>query len=1328
MRKNFYAIFLIGTLLSSANILAQPTIRGGIVSGDESSTILVPIRAYNFQSVNQFRFSLAWNDLGLSFMGVQQNTLGILFEESTSSLLADYDDTEVTLPDGTILFYAQFRIGGTPGSVWPIDLSFESLQADGAPVLNILSMDGQVTVRNLPPIIRTQYAEALGLANVVVPVTVENFASINNFNLTIAGTNGTPYVGVQDVYPGIIIDPPPAGSNTLIARYKGAGLTLPDNTVLFNIVYQVLGLPGMNRPLFLDLTSIQASGLPLPIPPQQQGIIHIIDPFPITLRAHDIEGNVGDEVIMPITVSDFQDVRLLNFILRWDPAVAEFIETDYLDSHITYTDGDGSDGLLQGTFVSNPFTSLANGTTLAELRFLMNESSGSPGFTVLIEDAKIGDVNAPYFGAQPVNGSFVKTYPTITVDSISGYHNTNVLVPIRANNFSDVNQFEFTIDWDTTGIVLEDVQDVLQGITIDIEGTTMTATLPIEDSLNVSLPDSTVLCYLNFNVTGEPGTSWPINLIISSLTEYGVAVNATGQRGGVTVNIQVPTFNPQPVEGPASSTVLVPITVQNFENIEAFELSISWPSPLVYNMVQDIYPGIVVTPVNPFTLLVSYEGGSLTLPDSTILFHIAFQLNGQPGTDSEVTVHTNAIEAWGVPLPIPLPEVGIVHVIDSDPITIIAHHVTEFVGVGQEILMPITVSNFDDVRRIFLSLTWDPLIATFHAADFLDPNINYINLITPGAIDLNFYSAPATSLADGDTLVVLRFWNNNLPGSTPLTIATSGSLVAGNGLYSGVQFVDGSITIEQPLSINITNVSGERFSNINVPVTVTSFQNVNNATFHIRWDSTQVELNDIIFEQATSWDSVHIENGLAFITFRFPNPLNLPDSTTLINLNFELIGQYRGFSNITVDHTLPREVVVNHLISEIVTFNPGSVSIDEFFISGHVRYPDNDGIYARINANDMLGIDLRTFSNNEGHYGFEFYGVGTFLSVTPNKMDRGLLNGLDMADVAAINAYVADPQTSDLTSVYQIIAADVNGDQSVTNADADLLEASVLADTLLFSNPFKFVDASYVFADIYHPYPYPSHFEIADYNALLPGTEINFVGIKPGDVNLSRDNSQGRTHAPRTVTLEVNTRLLDNGITEVEVRALDFVDVRAYQFTMSWDASEFELLEEGLFGMSRYSRAQADNGHLAIVWSSPKTEKLADGTTLVTFMLQAKDQKSTAHVAVTDAVTPTNVFDISLSKLSVKIIGQLKPGEEQGVEVYPNPALSTAQVVISSNDYQESSIEILDLSGKTIYTSVLMLQPGKNVLNLETARWIKGVYILRVRAKTLFETKKVVKN
>src|SRR5688572_21909393 len=221
----------------------------------------------------------------------------------------------------------------------------------------------------------------------------------------------------------------------------------------------------------------------------------------------------------------------------------------------------------------------------------------------------------------------VLAQPTISAGSVQANQNTNVVILITVDEFEHVNSFNFQITWDYEGLTLMGFENILPGIYVYGAAPFYTVVM---DTADLTLEDSEALFYMQFAVTGAPGTSWPINLSLSSMVANGTeALDAACVSGEVNVigSVQVPAFNVPDIEGPRLSTVYVPITVESFENINEFQFDVTWQHSgmLTYVGVEDIYPGVTITPpaVGGQTLSASYNGGPLTLPDNTVLFYIA---------------------------------------------------------------------------------------------------------------------------------------------------------------------------------------------------------------------------------------------------------------------------------------------------------------------------------------------------------------------------------------------------------------------------------------------------------------------------------------------------------------------------------------------------------------------------------------------------------------------------------------------------------------------------------------------------------------------------------
>lgn len=69
--------------------------------------------------------------------------------------------------------------------------------------------------------------------------------------------------------------------------------------------------------------------------------------------------------------------------------------------------------------------------------------------------------------------------------------------------------------------------------------------------------------------------------------------------------------------------------------------------------------------------------------------------------------------------------------------------------------------------------------------------------------------------------------------------------------------------------------------------------------------------------------------------------------------------------------------------------------------------------------------------------------------------------------------------------------------------------------------------------------------------------------------------------------------------------------------------------------------------------------------------------------------------------------------------VYPNPVQDQAWVLVTAPEYRAQTVELLDVTGKLIYSEIVELQSGRNSFVIDTRRLDKGMYLLRMGAQTI---------
>ncbi len=83
------------------------------------------------------------------------------------------------------------------------------------------------------------------------------------------------------------------------------------------------------------------------------------------------------------------------------------------------------------------------------------------------------------------------------------------------------------------------------------------------------------------------------------------------------------------------------------------------------------------------------------------------------------------------------------------------------------------------------------------------------------------------------------------------------------------------------------------------------------------------------------------------------------------------------------------------------------------------------------------------------------------------------------------------------------------------------------------------------------------------------------------------------------------------------------------------------------------------------------------------------------------------------------------PYETSQIKIYPNPTNKTVAIKIQSNNPQSTTISIIDIQGKTIFSETLQ-NSGKLTKTLDLSTYSKGIYLIKVETPVEQITQKIV--
>jgi hypothetical protein len=474
-------------------------------------------------------------------------------------------------------------------------------------------------------------------------------------------------------------------------------------------------------------------------------------------------------------------------------------------------------------------------------------------------------------------------------------------------------------------------------------------------------------------------------------------------------------------------------------------------------------------------------------------------------------------------------------------------------------------------------------------------------------------------------------------------------------------------------------------------------------------------------------------------------PQTLVDSSTLFNIRFKLIGNYGDTTAISItDQPLAIEIIDKDYKVVTAQTKAGIITIDpSVTLQGKIFYSNNESI-KNVSVNVSGSDSKSTVTNTTGAYSFTIQpsNYTDSYTVVPSKInDPDPLNGIDVLDVATTRRNIL--QTELFTTPFQTIAADVNESESVSTLDIVLMQALILGIKPGFPNDLQwtFIPATHVFTDALNAFPFPNNKNITA-GELETTPSIDFTGVKLGDVNTSRDNSQqGRIAKADDVIFDIRQEKIESEnlsekIISIPVRVKNFNDISAYQFTVSWDKQKLEYVEVTNKGVSPlFGEQKTSEGILTTIWDdqSGKATSFEDGEELFVIKFKSSNGGTYKDVGITSAATVAKVYDKALKLKSHTVTWSELSIEDysKSFSVYPNPFDKTISIDFYSSEDQQVSYTVTDITGRTIKGQQFKAVKGNNHLEWDgsdlTSFVRSGLYVITLKSSLGEVTVKIVK-
>ena len=674
------------------------------------------------------------------------------------------------------------------------------------------------------------------------------------------------------------------------------GESLPDNTVLFEVCFNVLAETGTdvtigNDPVPIELANVMDQILDVN---SSGGAVNGGAPMNTENPVFSISSNsgtVGQTVCVDLTVADFTDVNSMSFTITYPTAGLSFASVGNFglvglsnEDFVTTTPGQiqvsWSDAAADGE-------SLADGTRLAQLCFVL---SGAGSHTIALTSLAVQDVNDSTLEPTAQNGTITATDGNgdssgplgFTVGTNSGIAGETVCVPVTVTGFENINSVQFSISYPAGQLTFASLSNFgLPGLTLGNFNTASAGEITFSwldeqadgETLNNGSTVFTICFIVNGNGTHPVSiTNTPLSIEVVDVNDMEVtptiqngSITGSGATGGGPLTFTVGTASAM-----TGQTVCVPVTVGGFTDINSIQFSINYPAAnLTFSSVGAFgLPNMTLGNFNtatPGQISLSWldeQANGETLPNGATIFEVCFVVN-EPGT------HPVAIT--GSPLAIEVVDVNdtlLTPTVQNGSITAtgdgggggggaLAFTVGTGTGaVGQTVCVPVTVTGFTDINVVQFSINYPAANLTFSSVGaFGLPGLGAgsFNTANPGQILVSWSDplADGESLSNGSTLFELCFTISN-EGTHPVSITgnplsievadvndmiltptiQNGSIATGGGGGGGLAFIVGTGT-------------GTVGQTVCVPVTVTGFTDINVVQFSINYPAANLTFSSV---------------------------------------------------------------------------------------------------------------------------------------------------------------------------------------------------------------------------------------------------------------------------------------------------------------------------------------------------------------------------------------------------------------------------------------------------------------------------------------------------
>jgi len=314
---------------------------------------------------------------------------------------------------------------------------------------------------------------------------------------------------------------------------------------------------------------------------------------------------------------------------------------------------------------------------------------------------------------------------------------------------------------------------------------------------------------------------------------------------------------------------------------------------------------------------------------------------------------------------------------------------------------------------------------------------------------------------------------------------------------------------------------------------------------------------------------------------------------------------------------------------------------------------------------------------------------------TPNSQDYEVrasknddyLNGVSTLDLVLIQQYILGMRSFD--TPYQVIAADVNGDERVSSLDLVDIRRLILGTTNQFNSEksWVFLDADQGFTSVDSPWPLSETINIGDLQSNQ--TNNHFTAVKLGDVNgnaIANSALAGTRSSVQTEMKISNNELKANETTEIVLT--HSYDEIIHGFQLSMEVKDLDItsidINGGTLPISHYV---IDNDILKLSDVYP----VAHDIEITLHVISHQDMMTASAVQIDDSQIRSEIYvkesleSVELTLQYTEVFESVKGTQFELYQNEPNPFSNSTTIGFYIDQPSLVEISVFDMTGRQLY-------------------------------------------